>query len=542
MNKEILERYNEWLNSDFISEEDRKILEDMTDEEIEEAFCKTLEFGTAGIRGIMGVGTNRMNEYNIGKVTLGLANYLNKHYANPSVVIGYDTRHNSREYAFLTALVLNHEGIKTYVFRDITSTPEVSFAVKYLKTSSGIVITSSHNAKIYNGYKVYNNKGGQIVHPEDTEIINEVNNITNYNLVKQAPLNNPLFNYLDKTIDEEFNEENEKVIINRDLIENYSNKLKITYTSLHGTGIKVIPFIFEKFGIRYNLVNEQCKVDPEFTYAPEPNPEYEFNYDLAKKYAKELGSDIILSSDPDSDRMGVLYKSGREYKILSGNMIGAVFAYYLLNNKKIVKGNYIVRSIVSTSLVDKIADYNNAKVVEVLTGCKNIAKVKDEDPENYLFGFEESLGYMFNLNINDKNSFSSTIFLIEILCYLKSIDMTLEEYVNEIYEKFGYYETITDSITYEGIDGTEKMKEIMDKLRNENIFNEKEKIDYSTRKDDLKTNALKFIINDNEYFMVRPSGTEPKIKLYFIVNDKNHEDAITRINNLISLVKQKLMK
>ena len=540
MDKKILEKYNEWLNSEFISEEDRKILEDMTDEEIEDAFFKDLEFGTAGIRGKMGVGTNRMNTYNIGKVTLGLANYLNKHYPNPSVVIGYDTRHNSREFAFRTALVLNHEGIKTYLFRDITSTPEVSFAVKYLKTSSGIVITSSHNAKIYNGYKVYNNKGGQIVPPEDDLIIKEINSITNYNLVEEAPLNNPLFNYLDKDIDEEFNEENEKVIINRDLIDEYASKLKITYTSFHGTGIRVIPFILEKFGIRYNLVNEQCKIDPDFTYAPEPNPEYEFNYDLSKKYAKELGSDIILASDPDSDRMGVLYKSGNDYKMLTGNQIGSIFTYYLLNNKKIVKDNYIVRSIVTTNLVDKIADYNNAKVIEVLTGCKNIAKVKDNDPDNYLFGFEESLGYMFDINVNDKNTFSASIFLIEILCYLKSINKTLGDYLDEIFIKYGYYETKTDSITYEGIDGKEKMSMIMDKLRKENIFNEQERIDYLNKKGDLRTNAIKFILNDNEYFMIRPSGTEPKIKVYYIVNDINLEQAKTRLTKLIDNVTKEI--
>lgn len=540
MKKEILERYNEWLNSDFISVEDRKILEDMTDEEIEEAFCKTLEFGTAGIRGIMGVGTNRMNEYNIGKVTLGLANYLNTHYANPSVVIGYDNRLNSREYAFLTALVLNYEGIETYIFKDITSTPEVSFAVKYLRTTSGIVITSSHNSKEYNGYKVYNYKGGQIVPPEDDLITKEINSIPSYNIVKKAPLNNPLFHYLDKTIDDKFNEENEKVIINKDVIDRNSSKLKITYTSLHGTGIRVIPFIFEKFGIRYNLVNEQCKVDPEFTYAPEPNPEYEFNYDLAKEYAKELDSDIILASDPDSDRMGIMYKSNNEYKMLSGNMIGAVFTYYLLNNIKVVKDNYIVRSIVSTSLVDEIADYYNAKVVEVLTGCKNIAKVKEEDPDNYLFGFEESLGYMFNLNINDKNSFSSTIFMIEILCYLKENGMTLEDYIEEIYSKFGYYETKTISLVYDGIDGPNKMKDIMNKLRNENIFGEKEKIDYLNKKGDLKTNALKYIMNDEETFMIRPSGTEPKIKVYFIVKSNNKRDVISKLDNLIIRVKKEI--
>lgn len=540
MNKEILEKYNLWLNSEFIKENDRKKLENMTDDEIVESFSSDLEFGTAGIRGIMGLGTNRINEYNIGKVTLGLANYLNKHYPNPSVVIGYDTRHNSREFAFLTALVLNHEGIKTYIFKDITSTPEVSFAVKYLKTSSGIVITSSHNAKIYNGYKVYNNKGGQIVSPEDSDIINEINKINDYGLVHQAPLNNPLFNYLDNTIDEEFNEENEKVIINKEVVDRNSNKLKITYTSFHGTGIRVIPFILEKYGIRYNLVNEQCKIDPDFTYAPEPNPEYEFNYDLAKKYAKELDSDIILASDPDSDRIGVLYKTKDDYKMLSGNMIGVIFTHYLLSNIKIVKNNYIVRSIVSTSLVDKIADYYNAKVVEVLTGCKNIAKVKENDSDNYLFGFEESLGYMFNINVNDKNAFSSTIFLIEILCYLRENGLTLEEYIDEIYKKFGYYETRTESLVYEGIDGKEKMNNIMNKLRTEKIFNEKEKIDYIDRKDDLKTNAIKFIINENECFMIRPSGTEPKIKVYFIVNSDNKESASNKLNDLIDLVKNKL--
>ena len=238
--------------------------------------------------------------------------------------------------------------------------------------------------------------------------------------------------------------------------------------------------------------------------------------------------------------MGLLYKSGNEYKMLNGNMIGAVFTYYLLNNLKVVKGNYIVRSIVTTNLVDKIADYYNAKVVEVLTGCKNIAKVKEEDPDNYLFGFEESLGYMFNLNIGDKNSFSASIFIIEILCYLKEKGMTLEDYIEEIYSKFGYFETKTDSITYKGIDGPEKMSKIMDKLRNSNIFNEEERIDYLNMKGDLKTNAIKFILNENEYFMVRPSGTEPKIKLYFIVNDSNHDKAITRLTKLVDNVKRSI--
>ena len=535
-----MDKYREWLNNDFLIKSDREILENMTDEEIEESFSTELEFGTAGIRGIMGLGTSKINIYNIGKVTQGLSSYLNKHYKDPSVVIGYDTRDNSREFAFKAALVLNQNNIKTYIFKDITSTPMVSFAVKYLKCKSGIVITSSHNASIYNGYKVYNESGSQILNKEADLILSEINKINDLSLVKESPLNNLYFNYVDDTLEEAFIRENEKVIINQDLIDNYASKLKFTYTSFHGTGIRVIPFLLEKYKIRYNLVNEQCKIDKDFTYAKEPNPEYEYNYDLAKEYAKYLDSDIILASDPDADRIGVLYKSNNTYKMLNGNMIGIIFLRYLLDNTKVYKNNYVVRSIVTSNMFDKVADLYNAKVKEVLTGCKNIAKVKEEDKENYLFGFEESLGYVFNININDKDAFSSTIFLIEILSYLKSIDLTLEEYIEDTYNKFGYYKTETISIVYDGVNAKDKMSSVMKKLREENIFDEEEVIDYLNKKDDLKTDCLKFIMNDNEYFMVRPSGTEPKLKIYFIVNDVNEEKTENRLNKLINKVNKVL--
>lgn len=533
MKREILDKYNEWLNSGFLTNEDREILLDMSTEEINDAFYKDLEFGTAGIRGIMGIGTNRINIYNIKKVTLGLSNYLNKNYSNPSVVIGYDTRNNSREYAFKTALVLNKQGIKTYIFKDITSTPMVSFAVKYLNTTSGIVITSSHNSKEYNGYKVYNEFGSQIVSPMDKEIIDEISKIKTYD-IEEETINNIYFNYVDGSIDDAFLKENEKVLINKSLIKNFSNKIKVTYTSFHGTGIRVIPFMLEKYGIRYNLVNEQCKIDPNFTYAPNPNPEYEYNFDLAKKYAKELNSDVIISTDPDADRIGILYKINDTYKMLDGNMIGCIMLYYLLNNKKIINNNYVVRSIVTSNLVDKISNYYNAEVKEVLTGCKNIAVEKNLDKDNYLFGFEESLGYVFNIDVNDKNSFSSCLFFIEILCYLKSNGMTIEDYIEEIFDKFGYYETKTVSINFEGEDGFIKMKNIMNFLRTSNILNNR--IDYLNRNDKLKTDALKLIINDNEYFMVRPSGTESKIKLYFFVRSNSKEKSIERINSMSSMI------
>jgi len=532
MNKE----YNKWLNSEFVSKEDKKILEDMSDEEINNSFNEDLSFGTSGIRELMGLGNSRINKYTIGKITLGLSNYINKHYRNASVVIGYDTRNNSREFAFTTACILNKNGIKTYISKDISSTPFVSFATNYLKANFGIVITASHNPKEYNGYKVYDSTGSAITSPVDKEILKEIELIKDYNLIKEESISNKLFNYIDKEVVDSFNKENEKVIINKEVINNYANKIKLTYTSFHGTGIRVIPFILEKYGIRYNLVNEQCKIDSDFTYAPKPNPEIEDNYVLGRKYALELGSDAIIASDPDSDRFSFLYKDGEYYTPASGNLIGCIFLYYLLNNKKVVENNYVVKSVVSTDLFDKIATHYNAKVKTCLTGCKNIVKLKNEDKDNFLFGFEESLGYVFNIDVNDKNAFSSVIFFIEILSYLKERNITLKDYIDEIYEKFGYY--YNKQISFE-FDKKEDIDKLMNKLREKNIFGEKEKIDYLNKRE-LKSNLIKFIMDDNSYFMVRPSGTEPKVKLYFFANDKDEIKASERLNNLIEKVLNKI--
>ena len=528
MNKE----YVKWLNGDFLTNEDKEILSNMSEDEINESFSEDLTFGTSGIRGIMGLGNSKINKYTIGKITLGLSNYINKHFNKPTVVIGYDTRKNSREFAFEVAAILNHENIKTYLFNDIASTPLVSFSTKYLNANFGIVITSSHNPKEYNGYKIYDESGSAITSPVDENILKEINLIKDYSLIKEESISNDLFNYVPKDVIDNFNKENEKVIINKEVINNNSNKIKLTYTSLHGTGIRVIPFILEKFKIRYNLVNEQCKIDSDFTYAPKPNPEIEDNYHLGKKYAKELKSDAIIASDPDSDRFSLLYKDEESYHMLDGNMIGCMFLYYLLENTKVLENNYVVKSVVSTNLFDKIAKHYNAKVKECLTGCKNIVKLKMEDPENYLFGFEESLGYVFNIDVNDKNAFSSTIFFIEILSYLKGKNMTIKDYIEEIYNKFGYYLNKQISYTF---DSKIDIDRLMDKLRNKNIFNEKEKIDYLNDKK-LKQNLLKFIIDDNSYFMVRPSGTEPKVKFYFYVNDIDSLKANDRLNNLVDSV------
>lgn len=529
-------KYNEWINDKNIKDEDKQIIKNMSKEELQEAFSFDLEFGTAGIRGIMGLGSSRINEYTIGRVTVGLANYLNKYKNNPSVVIAYDTRNNSKTFALNTALILNYYGIKTYLFDDVRSTPELSFAVKYLKCSSGIVITSSHNPKEYNGYKVYNEKGGQITHPEDDLIIKEINTLNGFEMIKYASLNNELFNIIGNEIDIEFMKENEKVIINKDLIENYSKKLKITYSSLHGVGYKPVISIFDKYNINYNTVKEQCNYDGNFKYAEEPNPEYIKNYDLAIKYAKDLDSDIIIETDPDADRLGIMIKENNEYKLLNGNIVGCIFAYYILNNSS-DKG-YIVRSIVSSPMIDKIAKKYDCNIIEVLTGCKNIASKKyelEQINKNYIFGFEESLGYMFNIDVNDKNSISSIIMLIEILCYLNKKNLSLSEYINMIYEEIGYYIEETISFTYKGTNGSEIIKNYMNKFRNDEIlFNNKDykKKDYLNEDGELNQNALKYSFNDNSWIMLRPSGTEPKIKIYMGVVTNSYENSSKKINSI----------
>ena len=530
-----MNKYNEWLNNEYIDQKDKELLKNMNQKEIEDAFFDDLTFGTAGIRGKMGLGTNRINKYTIGRVTVGLSNYLNKKYDNPSVVIAYDTRNNSKDYAYETALILNYYGIKTYIFEDYTSTPELSYSIKYLNTSAGIVITSSHNPKEYNGYKVYNALGGQITPPEDDILINEVNSISSFELIKKAPLNNPLFNYVPIDEHTSFINENKKVIINGDLLNKYSSNIKITYSSLHGVGLKTAEEIFNDLGFKYNIVEEQCTYDGNFKTAPEPNPEYIQNYDLSIKNAKENDSDIILMTDPDADRIGVMYKSNNgEYKIINGDLLGCVYAYYIINNSNIKENSYIVRSIVTSNLIDKLANTKNIEIYEVLTGCKNIARKRNELKEkNYIFGYEESLGYMFNIDINDKNGFSSMISMLEIMCFCKDNNITIDDYIENIYKEYGY--TYKETLSF--ISNKANYKEIIDNLMNKfrnkeiNINNENYVIkDYLNEVGENKSNALKYTFDDCSYFIIRPSGTEPKIKVYVIVKDIDKEKTLLKLN------------
>ena len=537
-----MDNYNKWLNDEYIKPEDKEILKNMSENDIKDAFYDELSFGTAGIRGIMGLGSNRINEYTIGKVTVGLANYLNKKFNNPSVVIAYDTRNNSKKFALDTALILNYYGIKTYIFKEVTSTPELSFSVKYLKCNSGIVITSSHNAKIYNGYKVYNSLGGQMVAPEDELITNEINHIKSFESIKKAPLNNELFNYVDDEVHQAFLNENIKALVNIDLISQYKDKIKITYSSLHGVGLKTTEELFSKLNIEnYNIVKEQCTCDGNFPTAPEPNPEYINNFDLGIKYAKENDSDIILMTDPDADRLGVMYKYNDEYKYINGDLLGSIFAYYLISSKEIKPDSYMVRSIVTTPFIDKIAQDKNIDVYEVLTGCKNIANKRNNiKDKNYLFGYEESLGYMFDINVNDKNGFSSLLVFIEILCYCKQNNISIGEYIDSIYKKYGYFIKETVSYTCSSSNYKEIINNLIIKLRNNEIKFDSDYVlkDYLNEVGECRSNALKYSFNDNSWIIIRPSGTEPKIKIYIGACSNNYNDSLSKIN----LLKEKINK
>lgn len=537
-----MDNYNKWLNDGSIKDEDKEILKNMSNEEINNSFYDELSFGTAGIRGVMGLGSNKINEYTIGKVTVGLSNYLNKTYNNPSVVIAYDTRNNSKEFAISTALILNNYGIKTYIFNEVTSTPELSFSIKYLNCNSGIVITSSHNSKIYNGYKIYNSLGGQIVAPEDELITNEINNIKSFELIKKAPLNNELFNYVDADVHNAFLNENIKALVNKNLIDQNKDKIKITYSSVHGVGLKTAEELFKIFNINnYNIVKEQCTYDGNFPTAPEPNPEYINNFDLGIKYAKENDSDIILMTDPDADRLGVMYKDNNEYKYIDGDLLGAIFAYYLLSNKDIKPNSYMVRSIVTTPFIDKMGLDKNIEVYEVLTGCKNIANKRNNlKDKNYFFGYEESLGYMFDINVNDKNGFSSMLVFIEILCYCKQNNITIGEYIDSIFKKYGYFLKETVSYVCSSSNYKEIISDLINKLRNNEIKLDGNYVikDYLNEVGECKTNALKYTFNDDSWLIIRPSGTEPKIKIYIGASENNYNSSLNKIN----LLKEKISK
>ena len=567
------EVYQEWLESPIIDEETKKELMKIENDEkeIEDRFYKDLEFGTGGLRGIMGAGTNRMNLYTVKKATQGLANYIcSKNGQNKGVVIAYDSRNNSKEFSKEVALVLNANGIKTYLFKNLRPTPELSFAVRELKAIAGIVITASHNPPEYNGYKVYWEDGGQIVPPVDKEIITEVNKIKDLSEIKsiseEEAIKQNLYNEIEEEIDSRYLEEVKKLILNPEIIKKYGSKLKVVYTPLHGTGGTLVSRLLKEIGLtNVYIVPEQEKPNGNFPTVNYPNPEDPKAFKLALELAKNVEADIVLATDPDADRLGVYAKDGKtgEYKSFTGNMSGLLIADYELSQRreknKLPENGAIVKTIVSSNMAKEISKEYNLHLVEVLTGFKYIGEqiklFEETNQYQYLFGYEESYGCLLGTYARDKDGIAAVMALCEVACFATAENKTLYDIMLEMYEKYGYYKEDLISFTLKGLDGTKKIKEIMNNLRNnpiKNIGQDKtiairdylisERIELETgnkEKINMPTsNVLYYELENNGWVCVRPSGTEPKIKIYMGIKESSLEKA----NNKLEKLKDKVLE
>lgn len=572
-----MKEYERWCVDPEIDDETKHELLQIkgNDEEIKDRFYKTLDFGTAGLRGIIGAGTNRMNKYIVSKATQGLANYILKQGTeDKGVVISYDSRRMSKEFSEYTALVFNANGIKTYVMDELRPVPELSFAVRELGATAGVMITASHNPPEYNGYKVYWDDGAQIVAPRDKEIIEEVNKVTDYSMVKtisrQEAGEKKLYIKIGKAIDDRFNEELKALSINPEVTHEMGDDIKIVYTPLHGAGNKAVQRVLSELGFKHvYVVPEQELPDGNFPTVDYPNPEDPKAYKLALKLAEKVDADIILATDPDSDRLGIHVKDRKtgEYIFYTGNMTALLIAEYILDQRKekgtLPKNGAIIKTIVSSNLTDAIAENYKMHLIETLTGFKYIGEQirgfeKNGDYE-YVFGFEESYGCLVGTHARDKDGVVAVMMLCEAAAYYKKKGLTLWDQMINIYEKYGYYRESQVSIVLKGAEGAEKIKELMENLRNNEpkSFGEYkvEAIrDYSTRiRKDMKTgkeekitlpksNVLYYELANNEWCCARPSGTEPKLKFYMGVKAKTMEEAEKRLSDLKSELLKKVEK
>ncbi len=564
---DYLKVYEDWCNNEVFDENTRKELINLkgNDEEIKDRFYKELEFGTAGLRGVIGAGTNRMNKYTVGKATQGLANFIVKNNVqDKGVVIAYDSRIMSDEFSEQTALILNANGIKTYLFESLRPTPVLSFSVRELKCTAGIVITASHNPPEYNGYKVYWQDGAQISNPIDKGIMEEINKIKDYSEIKtmnkEEATAKGLFNIVGKQVDDRYIEELKKLVINKEIIDEESDELKIVYTPLHGTGAVMAKRILSELGFKnIFVVPEQEKPDGRFPTVTYPNPEDPKAFELALKLAAEKDADIILANDPDADRIGMFVKNPKtgEYILFNGNMTGLLIADYILSSRK-EKGTLpanaaIIKTIVSSNMTEEIAKYYNVKLFEVLTGFKNIAeKIRQfEVDHSYdcLYGFEESYGCLIGTHARDKDGIVAAMMLCEIAAVCKKNGITIYDRMIEMYEKYGYYKEGQVAVTLKGADGAVKIKEMMEKMRNNppkqigeytvlavrdyNFGKINNLVENKVVEADLpKSNVLYYELDKDAWCCIRPSGTEPKVKMYIGIKGNNLEDAGTKLEEL----------
>ena len=543
-------RYREWLENDYFDADTKAELTAIkeNDNEIKERFYKDLEFGTAGLRGVIGAGTNRMNIYTVRKATQGLANYILKNGAEGrGVAIAYDSRRMSPEFADESALCLAANGIKAYVFESLRPTPELSFAVRKLNCIAGINITASHNPPEYNGYKVYWEDGAQITPPHDTGIMAEVEAVTDYATVKtmslEAAKEAGLYEVIGEAVDDAYMEELKKQVIHQDAIDQMNKDLKIVYSPLHGTGNIPVRRILKELGFEnVYVVKEQELPDGNFPTVSYPNPEAKEAFELGLKLAKDVDADLVLATDPDADRLGVYVKDTKsgEYKVLTGNMSGCLLADYEISQTKAVKGlpkdGCLIKSIVTSNMAKAIAESYGVKLIDVLTGFKfigqQILEFEKTGIGTYLFGFEESYGCLIGTYARDKDAIVATMALCEAAAYYKTLGKTLWDAMIDMYEKYGYYKDDIQSITLKGIEGLEKIQNILETLRKEppaeiGGYGVQRARDYKAGTiKDLRTgetsdtglpasNVLYYELENDAWVCVRPSGTEPKVKLYF---------------------------
>ena len=551
-----MEKYKEWLENPYFDEETKKELLSIenNEKEIEDRFYKNLEFGTGGLRGVIGAGTNRINKYTVRRATYGLANYiLNKcgeEGKTKGVVIAYDSRYKSEEFSTETAKTLAACGIKAYIFDSLRTTPQLSFAVRHLGCVAGVVITASHNPPEYNGYKVYWTDGGQVCPGIAEEIIKEVNKIEDYSTIPTTDKDNELITLLDDKVDRAFIDAVKEQVIRQDIIDKVGKDMKIIFTPIHGTGNLPIRKALDEVGFKnVAVVKEQEMPDCKFSTVEYPNPEEKAVFDIAIEMAKKDGADIIIGTDPDCDRVGVVVKNTEgEYVVLNGNQVGSLLVDYVISNKideiKTMNNPTIVKTIVTSELGANIAKSYGVGCVDTLTGFKfigeKIHQYENTNEATFIMGYEESYGYLVGTHARDKDGVVSALLISEMAAYYYDKGMTLYEGLQEVYKKYGYYKEELKSITLKGIDGMEKIKSIMSHFRNANIeqiadIKVEELRDYKEGINDLpKSDVLKFILEDNSWIAIRPSGTEPKIKFYFGCNGHKQVEVNNKLENIMS--------
>jgi len=550
------EKYQAWLDSEIISEEIKDELRAIKDEkEIEDRFYKDLEFGTGGLRGVIGAGSNRMNIYTVSQATQGFADYLNASFENPSVAVAYDSRNMSPEFAKAAALTLCANNIKVNLFESLRPTPMLSFAVRELKCDGGIVITASHNPKIYNGYKAYDQFGCQLTDKPAKEVIDYVAKVSDFSMIKtiseEEALNKGILKMIGEDVDKVYIEKVKSLAINTELVKEKAKDLKIIYTPIHGSGNIPVRRVLKELGYEnVKVVKEQEAPNGEFPTAPYPNPEMPQVFELALKMAETEKPDIIFGTDPDCDRIGVVVNANGEYKVLTGNQTGLLLTDYVLNAKKetntLPDNGVVIKTIVTTEGARKIADNYGVECMDVLTGFKYIGeKIHEFEVNNdktYLFGFEESYGYLAGTFVRDKDAVIASMLIAEMTLYYKNKGMSLYEALIKLYERIGFFKEELISIELKGKEGQEKIASCIDALRNSSLSEvdgvkvvtkydyklsvEENLVDGTKSEIKLpKSNVLKFILEDGSSFVVRPSGTEPKMKIYSAVRGTSLENA-----------------